>query len=278
MNNAEPGGGTYTLRSATWASVNAVFAQVINQVGPGQRRRGREADGDHEQPVARVLPADARRGRRTGSTRWRWPPATRRSRTAACTACRTRSRRIVGPDGKTMFRQKPRCHQAIPRRGGLARDEHPPGRPDRRAPRPAEGSEPSRGGQDGHRRELPGRVVRGLRPPALDGGLDGMGGERQQVAGTQRLRRHDVGARSGSASCWPSSRVRRSRGSRTPRRRRCGRPTSRTSSGRPRRRPQTILTAGEARHDHQDGTSNQPKGIIFKQSPGAGASRRSAAR
>ena len=34
VHNAEPGGGTYTLTTATWDSVNAVFAQVINQVGP----------------------------------------------------------------------------------------------------------------------------------------------------------------------------------------------------------------------------------------------------
>jgi membrane peptidoglycan carboxypeptidase len=34
VNNAEPGSGTYTLADATAKSVNAVFAQVIDEVGP----------------------------------------------------------------------------------------------------------------------------------------------------------------------------------------------------------------------------------------------------
>lgn len=119
VHNAEPGGGTYTLRSATWASVNAVFAQVINQVGPQNVADVAQRMGitSHLNPFCALT---------LGATGLGVNPLEMASGYATLANggvhCVPYSiARIVGPDGKTLFRQKPRCRQAIPT--GVAYEE-----------------------------------------------------------------------------------------------------------------------------------------------------------
>jgi membrane peptidoglycan carboxypeptidase len=112
VHNAEPGGGTYTLRSATWASVNAVFAQVINQVTPGA-----VADVAHRMGITSHLDEFCAltlgaAGRGINPLEMASGYATLANDGVHCTPYSIG--RIVGPSGKTIFRQKPRCHQAIP--------------------------------------------------------------------------------------------------------------------------------------------------------------------
>jgi membrane peptidoglycan carboxypeptidase len=113
VHNAEPGGGTYTLRSATWASVNAVFAQVINQVGPEN-----VADTARKMGITSSL-TPAYCPLTLGASPHGLNPLEMASGYATLANggvhCQPYSiAKIVGPDGQTLFRQKPRCEQAIP--------------------------------------------------------------------------------------------------------------------------------------------------------------------
>jgi membrane peptidoglycan carboxypeptidase len=113
VNNAEPGGGTYTLRSATWASVNAVFAQVINQVGPENVADVAKRMGITSNLSPSYCPLTL------GASPHGINPLEMASGYATLANggvhCQPYSiARIVGPDGKMLFRQRPRCEQAIP--------------------------------------------------------------------------------------------------------------------------------------------------------------------
>ncbi len=66
VNNAEPGGGTMSLASATWESVNVIFAQLDLDVGPASVTETAEEMGI-EAPLESV-PAEAIGGLRYGVT------------------------------------------------------------------------------------------------------------------------------------------------------------------------------------------------------------------
>ncbi len=66
VNNAEPGGGTMSLASATWGSVNAVFAQLDLDVGPENVTKTAH-DMGITSPL-QSLPAEAIGGLRVGVT------------------------------------------------------------------------------------------------------------------------------------------------------------------------------------------------------------------
>jgi penicillin-binding protein 1A len=113
VNNAEPGGGTYTLRSATWASVNAVFAQVINQVGPDNVAAVAKRMGITSDLTPAYCPLTL------GASPHGLNPLEMASGYATLANggvhCQPYSiAKIVGPDGNTLFRQQKRCEQAIP--------------------------------------------------------------------------------------------------------------------------------------------------------------------
>jgi penicillin-binding protein 1A len=112
VHNAEPGGGTYTLRTATWASVNAVFAQVINQVTPGAVVDVAQRMGitSHMDPFCALTLGATGKG--INPLEMASGYATLANGGVHCVPYSIG--RIVGPGGKTIFRQRPRCHQAIP--------------------------------------------------------------------------------------------------------------------------------------------------------------------
>ena len=121
VNNAEPGNGTMSLTDATVNSVNAVFAQLVLDVGVQAVRRHRVLDGDHlaaghHRPrpslQARRSAATSRRRPRSAasaraSRRSRWPTPTPRWPTAASTTPRPRSRRSSSPTATSTGRPAP---------------------------------------------------------------------------------------------------------------------------------------------------------------------------
>jgi penicillin-binding protein 1A len=119
VHNAEPGGGTYTLTTATWDSVNAVFAQVINQVGPKNVVAIAHKMGITT-PMTPYCPLTL------GATGVGVNPLEMASGYATLANggvhCVPYSiQRIADSTGKTIFRQKPDCTQAIP--PGVASEE-----------------------------------------------------------------------------------------------------------------------------------------------------------
>jgi membrane peptidoglycan carboxypeptidase len=113
VNNAEPGSGNYTLRAATAASVNVVFAQVINQVGPDNVARVAHKMGIESSLSPNVCPMTL------GATRLGVNPLEMASGDATLANggvhCQPYSiAKISGPSGKTIFRQKVKCEEAIP--------------------------------------------------------------------------------------------------------------------------------------------------------------------
>ena len=99
VNNAEPGGGTMSLASATWHSVNVIFAQLDLDVGPENVTQTARGNGDHL--AAGIGPGRGDRrprrrrhaagdGRRLRDPRQRRHPPRRRRR----------SSRVEFPDGK----------------------------------------------------------------------------------------------------------------------------------------------------------------------------------
>ncbi|HXY71375.1 MAG TPA: transglycosylase domain-containing protein [Actinomycetota bacterium] len=120
VHNAEPGGGTYTLTTATWDSVNAVFAQVINQVGPDNvadvaakmgittRLKPAYCPLTLGAAISGINPLEMASGY-----------ATLANGGVHCVPYSIQ--RISDSSGKTIFRQKPDCTQAIP--AGVASEE-----------------------------------------------------------------------------------------------------------------------------------------------------------
>ena len=110
VDNAEPGSGTYTLARATALSVNAVFAQVIDQVGPNRvaevaHRMGITSDLDPVCPLtlgtSPVSPLEMTSGY-----------ATLANNGVHCTPYGVA--RVVTYTGKVIANHEPKCERAIP--------------------------------------------------------------------------------------------------------------------------------------------------------------------
>ena len=110
VNNAEPGQGSYTLAAATAASVNAVFAQVINIVGPKNVARVAHQMGITS-PLTPVCPLTL------GTS-----PVSPFEMTSAYSTlanngvhCRPYSiEKVVGPNGDVVENAHPRCDRVMP--------------------------------------------------------------------------------------------------------------------------------------------------------------------
>jgi membrane peptidoglycan carboxypeptidase len=111
LHNAEPGGGTFPLWLATADSVNTVFAQVINQVGPDNvvkvaHKMGITNSLDAVCPltlgVSPVSPLQMASGY-----------ATLADRGIHCVPYAIS--KVVGADGQTVYQAQPNCTRAIPR-------------------------------------------------------------------------------------------------------------------------------------------------------------------
>jgi penicillin-binding protein 1A len=110
LHNAEPGGGTFTLAGGTVASVNTVFAQVIDEVGPGTvarvaRRMGIRSPLTPVCPLtlgtSAVSPLDMASGAATLA--------------AGGIRCEPRSiRKVVSAEGKVLLLNRPRCRRVLP--------------------------------------------------------------------------------------------------------------------------------------------------------------------
>lgn len=110
VSNAEPGGGSYTLAQATVHSVNAVFAQVIDDVGPGRvaevaHRMGIRSPLDPVCPLtlgtSAVSPLEMTVGVSTLA--------------ANGIRCEPRAiRKVVSSGGEVLLRNRPRCRRVLP--------------------------------------------------------------------------------------------------------------------------------------------------------------------
>ena len=119
VHNAEPGGGNYTLASATANSVNAVFAQIINEVGPQNVADVAHAMGIRS-PLDPVCPLTlGTTGKGVTPLEMAAAYSTLPNGGEHCLPYAIA--RVAGPDGKTIFRARPRCTQAIP--AGVAYEE-----------------------------------------------------------------------------------------------------------------------------------------------------------
>ncbi len=100
VNNAEPGGGTMSLESATWESVNVIFAQLDLDVGPES-----VTQTAHEMGIEAAARIGAgrgdRRSARSASRRSNRPTATRPSPAAASTTTRPRSAGSSSPAARS---------------------------------------------------------------------------------------------------------------------------------------------------------------------------------
>ncbi|MGZ4124200.1 MAG: transglycosylase domain-containing protein [Actinomycetota bacterium] len=110
LHNAEPGGGSFPLWLATADSVNTVFAQVINQVGPEKVAEVAHRMGITNELVpvcpltlgtSPVTPLQMASGY-----------ATLANRGIHCQPVAIT--RVVNANGKTIFDAKPQCERAIP--------------------------------------------------------------------------------------------------------------------------------------------------------------------
>jgi penicillin-binding protein 1A len=110
VNNAEPGSGSYTLAAATAASVNVVFAQVINIVGPKNVARVAHQMGITS-PLTAVCPLTL------GTS-----PVSPFEMTSAYSTlanngvhCKPYSiEKVVGPTGTILENAHPRCARVMP--------------------------------------------------------------------------------------------------------------------------------------------------------------------
>jgi penicillin-binding protein 1A len=111
VHNAEPGGGDYPLWQATADSVNAVFAQVIDQVGPDAVARTAHQMGITS-PLVPVCPLTL------GTS-----PVSPLQMTSGYATLANRGihcqpyaiARVLSPAGRTIYRSTPDCSRAIPR-------------------------------------------------------------------------------------------------------------------------------------------------------------------
>ncbi len=110
LRNAEPGSGNYTLAQATVHSVNTVFAQVIDEVGPETVARVAHRMGIAS-PLVPVCPLTLGTSAVT-PLEMTAAVATLASGGVACEPYAIE--RVVGPGGELLFRAEPRCHRALP--------------------------------------------------------------------------------------------------------------------------------------------------------------------
>jgi penicillin-binding protein 1A len=111
VHNAEPGGGDYPLWQATADSVNAVFAQVIDQVGPDTVARTAHRMGITS-PLVPVCPLTL------GTS-----PVSPLQMTSGYATLANRGihcepyaiARVLSPAGRAIYRNTPDCARAIPR-------------------------------------------------------------------------------------------------------------------------------------------------------------------
>ena len=127
VNNAEPGKGTMSLTEATVNSVNAVFAQLVLDVGVQEFADTAYDDGDHVAPrhhrprsslQARRRTATSHRRRRSAgsaraSRRSRWPAPTPRSPTAASATAQPRSPRSYSLTAMSTGRPSATGHRVL---------------------------------------------------------------------------------------------------------------------------------------------------------------------
>ena len=121
VNNAEPGSGNYTLAAATAASVNAVFAQVVNIVGPSNVARVA-----HQMGITSPLWPVDKHGNRTGPsvcpiTLGVYPVSPFEMTSAYSTLanngihCKPYSiEKVVGPNGDVIENAHPHCSRVMP--------------------------------------------------------------------------------------------------------------------------------------------------------------------
>ena len=189
VNNAEPGGGTMSLASATWDSVNVVFAQLDLDVGPENVTHTAHQMGI-EAPLESV-PAEAIGGLAIGVTPLEMADAYATLANGGIHHEPTALGRVEFPSGK-VDEPEPRLRRPRAHRGrGLRRDQAARGRdhPGHRRRLHLHGLQ-RRGRQDRHLRGRVRRLVRRLHAALLDRGL----GRPPAVARSDRLRRADRGA------------------------------------------------------------------------------------
>jgi membrane peptidoglycan carboxypeptidase len=110
LRNAEPGSGSYTLASATAHSVNTVFAQVIDEVGPADVARVAHRMGI-ESPLVPVCPLTLGTSA-VSPLEMASAVGTLAHRGIHCEPYAIA--RIVNREGRTIYRAQPRCRRAIP--------------------------------------------------------------------------------------------------------------------------------------------------------------------
>jgi penicillin-binding protein 1A len=110
LQNAEPGGGSFPLWLATADSVNTVFAQVINEVGPQK-----VVDVAHRMGITNDLVAVCPLTLGTSPVsplQMAAGYATLANHGVRCTPVAIT--KVVGRDGKVIYRAEPQCERAIP--------------------------------------------------------------------------------------------------------------------------------------------------------------------
>ncbi|HWO69531.1 MAG TPA: transglycosylase domain-containing protein, partial [Actinomycetota bacterium] len=110
LRNAEPGSGSYTLASATAHSVNTVFAQVIDEVGPADVARVAHRMGI-DSPLVPVCPLTLGTSA-VSPLEMASAVGTLANRGIHCEPYAIA--RIVNREGRTVYRAEPECRRAIP--------------------------------------------------------------------------------------------------------------------------------------------------------------------
>jgi penicillin-binding protein 1A len=110
VSNAEPGGGSYTLAQATVHSVNAVFAQVINDVGPE-----RVAEVAHRMGIRGPLAAVCPLTLGTSAVSPLEMTVGVSTLAAGGIRCEPRAiRKVVSSSGEVLLGNRPRCRRVLP--------------------------------------------------------------------------------------------------------------------------------------------------------------------
>jgi penicillin-binding protein 1A len=111
LSNAEPGGGSFPLWLATADSVNTVFAQVINQVGPANVAKVAQKMGITS-PLDAVCPLTLGTSP-VSPLQMASGYATLADHGTHCVPYAIA--KVVGGDGQTIYTAKPSCTRALPR-------------------------------------------------------------------------------------------------------------------------------------------------------------------
>lgn len=110
LKNAEPGSGSYTLAQATVRSVNTVFAQVIDDVGPKDVARVARRMGIRS-PLTPVCPLTLG----TSAVSPLEMTAAAGTLAAGGIHCEPHAiREVVSADGEVLLRNRPRCRRSMP--------------------------------------------------------------------------------------------------------------------------------------------------------------------